>query len=161
MADPLAAVMMSLLVPSSSSSPVWSPLRSADAFETKPALDPLAPAVEVLAEEVGDAGVWEVLGEAEDGMAVLELAPLEGPADCLASGEDATLLAWVALVPEPLDPVGFLVAAPPADLAKPVDIGGELEFIKIEVLLPKQTLSLGLGSEFSRMDPPEVGVSSL
>ena len=87
--------------------------------------------------------------------------PLEGP-----GSEDRLLALDVPAPPVPLDPVGFLGTVPvwglttAAGLWLPVEIGGELAFMVIEVLRPKHTLSLALGVDSSRADPPEV-VSSL
>ena len=139
---------MTLLVPSPSSSPVWSPERSAERLpeplETKLPLAALSDAdelAELLALEGGVALGGVLDGGVLDGGVGLVPDPLDGP----AVGWLGDLASPLPVLP-PLDPDGFLGMVPVADcLAEPAEIGGELALIRMEEGTPKQTLSLGLG----------------
>ena len=90
-AAPLAKETMILRVPSSSSSPVWSPLRSAEALAAALVAKP-GPAAVVLAEELADAegeGLDAFGAALEVGGVVdsLSLSPREGPAPDCRSGD--------------------------------------------------------------------------
>ena len=106
-------------------------------METKP--DP-ASALEADPDELADC--LEVFGDGAAAAAGGVLVAAGGVPEL-----DPALLAWVALVPEPEDPFGFLgvLGIVPVFRPEPAEIGGEFALIKIVEFLPKHTLSLGLG----------------